>query len=64
VRTLWPFLDAQAISIFKSASAGQRNTFIVLDVVLSAALMTGGTNGIHSVVNAFTRFFDTTAQKT
>jgi hypothetical protein len=63
VRALWPFLDDRAKAVFSIFSAGQQNTFIVFDVVLSAALMAGGTNGIHSVVNAFTTFFDNTAQK-
>jgi hypothetical protein len=35
-----------------------------VDVALSAALMAGGADGIHSVVNAFTSFFDSTADKT
>ena len=63
VRALWPFLDPTAMTIFKAASLVQQNTFIVFDVVLSAALLAGGANGIHSVVTAFTTFFDTTAQK-
>jgi hypothetical protein len=34
-----------------------------LDILLSAALMAGGANGIHSVISAFTSFFDASAQK-
>jgi hypothetical protein len=63
VRALWPFLGEQAMTTFKSASAGQQGTFIVFDVVISAALMAGGANGFHSVMNAFTSFFDASAQK-
>jgi len=65
VRALWPFLsaDAQAMATFKSVTTGQQNTFIVLDVVLSAALMAGGADGIHSVITAFTSFFDASSQK-
>lgn len=37
--------------------------FIVVDVVLSALLLAGGANGIHSVVTAFTSFFDKNTQK-
>jgi hypothetical protein len=40
-----------------------RSAFIVVDVVLSALLLAGGANGIHSVVTAFTSFFDSNAQK-
>ena len=42
---------------------GQRLMFNVVDVILSAALLAGGANGIHSIVNSFTTFFDTNAQK-
>jgi hypothetical protein len=62
VRALWPFLDTQALAIFQQATLGQKNTFIVFDVVLSAALISGGADGIHSVVSAFTSFFDRTTQ--
>jgi hypothetical protein len=34
-----------------------RAAFIVVDVVLSALLLAGGANGIHSVMTAFTSFF-------
>jgi hypothetical protein len=40
-----------------------RTAFIVVDVVLSALLLAGGANGIHSVATAFTSFFDNTTQK-
>lgn len=60
LRSLWPLLDA---SKFGSASSTQRNCFEVVDVVLSAVLLAGGADGIHSVVNAFTGYFDATAKK-
>ncbi|HXM10351.1 MAG TPA: hypothetical protein VN946_10420 [Terriglobales bacterium] len=40
-----------------------RTAFIVVDVVLSALLLAGGANGIHSVVTSFTSFFDSNTQK-
>jgi hypothetical protein len=40
-----------------------RRAFIVVDVLLSALLLAGGANGIHSIMTAFTSFFDATAQK-
>ena len=40
-----------------------RTAFIVVDVVLSALLLAGGANGIHSVVTAFTSFFESNSQK-
>jgi hypothetical protein len=39
-----------------------RTAFIVVDVVLSALLLAGGANGIHSVVTSFTSFFDNNTQ--
>lgn len=47
---------------FSGADPMQRKVFIVVDILLSALLLAGGANGIHSVVNAFTSYFDSTAQ--
>jgi hypothetical protein len=60
VRALWPFVDH---TTFEKLGGNQQWMFLVVDVVLSAALLAGGADGIHSVINAFTTFFDTTAQK-
>jgi len=60
VRALWPFVDR---TNFNSLGASQQWMFLVVDVVLSAALLAGGADGIHSAVNAFTTFFSSTAQK-
>lgn len=40
-----------------------KRAFIVVDVLLSALLLAGGANGIHSIMTAFTSFFDATKQK-
>lgn len=56
VRALWPFLD-------DPSKNPPRTAFIVVDVVLSALLLAGGANGIHSVVIMFTSFFDNNSQK-
>lgn len=40
-----------------------RAAFIVVDVVLSSLLLAGGANGIHSVVTAFTSFFENNTQR-
>jgi hypothetical protein len=61
LRVLSPLLDW---SKSVCASAVQLGSFVVVDVVLSAALLSGGADGIHSVVQAFTGFFDATAKKT
>jgi len=60
VRALWPFVDQPN---FEKLGSHQQWLFLVVDVVLSAALLAGGADGIHSVINSFTTFFDTTAQK-
>jgi hypothetical protein len=65
VRALWPFIAANqdAVKAFGALTAGQKNTFIVYDVILSAALLAGGANGIHSAMSAFTSFFNASAQQ-
>lgn len=60
VRALSPFLDNAK---FHATSHAQQLYFLCLDVALSAALLAGGADGIHSLVNAVTSFFDATAQK-
>jgi len=37
--------------------------FHCVDVILSAALLAGGADGIHSIVNAVTSFFNATAER-
>lgn len=61
VRALWPFVSQ---ADFNTLAASRQWMFLVVDVVLSGALLAGGADGIHQVVNAVTTFFSTTAQKT
>ena len=63
VRALWPLLDMNAKSGFEQAGHTQQGTFLVVDVILSSALLAGGADAIHAVINSFTTFFNTTAQK-
>jgi len=60
VRALWPFVNQ---ADFGKLSANQQWMFLAVDVVLTAALLAGGADGIHQVVNAFTTFFSSTAEK-
>jgi len=60
VRVLGPFLDSAK---FHATPPAQQLHFLCLDVLLSAALLAGGADGIHTVVNAVTTFFEATAQK-
>jgi hypothetical protein len=57
VRALGPFFDLTHVT------ETQKAFFSSVDVVLSAALLAGGADGIHSLVNAVTTFFDSTAEK-
>ena len=61
VRALGPFLDSAR---FHATSHAQQIYFLSVDVALTAALLAGGADGIHSVVNAVTSFFDAASQKT
>jgi hypothetical protein len=63
VRALWPFLNATKFADSGTTSHPQQVFFLCVDVVLSAALLAGGADGIHSVVNAITSFFDATADR-
>ena len=60
VRALWPFVDHVS---FEKLGSHQQCMFLVLDVVLFAALLDVWSDGIHSLINSFTTFLDTTAQK-
>lgn len=64
VRALGAFFDATS----KTLPAGfltspQYYFFTTVDMALSAALLSGGADGIHSVMNAITTFFDSTATR-
>ncbi len=63
VRALGPFVDNARLNDPKVTADAQRLFFLAVDVALSAALLAGGADGIHSVVNAVTSFFDNTANK-
>ena len=60
VRALGPFLDSAR---FHATSHAQQIYFLSVDVALTAALLAGGADGIHSVVNAVTNFFDAASHK-
>lgn len=62
VRALGPFADAAKLNDPRITTQAQHLFFLCVDVALSAALLAGGADGIHSVVNAVTSFFDSTAK--
>jgi hypothetical protein len=66
VRALWPLLGPTQITAtgtFVSVNTQQQFAFFVLDVVLSAAMLAGGADGIHSVTNALTSYLDATGEQ-
>jgi hypothetical protein len=63
VRALGPFVNATKFADAGITSHTQQVFFLCADVVLSAALLAGGADGIHSVVNAITSFFDASADR-
>jgi hypothetical protein len=60
IRALSPFLKSDALT---GLGAQQHALFMGFDVLLTAALLAGGADGLHSVVTAFTSFFDATSQR-
>lgn len=59
VRALGSFLPSSP-----TISGAQFAWFKAYDVILTAGLLAGGADGLHSVINMFTTFFDTTTAKT
>jgi len=57
VRAFWPFLPDM-----KVPDSPQGSFFLCIDVGLSAALLAGGADAVHSVVSAMTTFFDNASQ--
>ncbi len=60
VRALWPLLSAPKLG---GIGGGQQAAFDLVDMTLSAIMLAGGAAGIHSVVTAFTSYFDATGEK-
>jgi hypothetical protein len=60
VRALQPLIDTQQ---FTSLSSMQRDALAGIDVVVTAALLAGGSDGLHRFVSVFTAFFDRTKEK-
>jgi hypothetical protein len=56
--------DLCGTNAFSNAHDGQKLVFNIVDVVLTAAVLAGGANGIHFIVNAVTTFADATSDKT
>jgi hypothetical protein len=58
VRALGPFADIGKLNDARITSQAQHFFFQCIDVALSAGLLAGGADGIHSLVNAATSFFE------
>jgi hypothetical protein len=60
VRAIEMLVQQDAVA---SIPTSQQSLFVWVDVWVTALLLTGGAEGIHKVVNAFTTFIDGTKQK-
>lgn len=60
IRSLELFVDP---AVFAGLSSAQRGAFNATDVVLTGALLGGGSEGLHKVISVFTNFMDTTAKR-
>lgn len=60
VRALGLFVDP---AVFRSLPAIQQQWFNAADVLLTGAVLGGGSDGLHKLVSVFTNFLDATAQR-
>ena len=60
VRSLQPLIDIQQ---FTGLSLLQRNALTGIDVVMTASLLAGGSDGLHKMVSIFTTYFDRTKER-
>ena len=58
IRALELFVDP---AVFGSLSSGQQAAFRVADVLFTGAVLGGGSEGLHKLVQVFTNFMETTA---
>ncbi len=66
VRGLWPLLNSTQVTPAGTLAAvnwQQQFVFHVVDVVLSAAMLAGGADGIHSMTSALTSYLNATGEK-
>ena len=60
IRALWPFVahpETLRDVLGKVVDPGQQAYFRNYDVVITTALLAGGADGIHSIINSITSFF-------
>ncbi len=50
-------------TVVADAPTVQQRLFVRVDILVTALLLTGGAEGIHKVVNAFTTYMETTREK-
>jgi hypothetical protein len=60
IRALEPLLDPSG---FQGLSSFQTDIFGLVDVILTGALLGGGSDGIHKLVNVFTSYLDETGKQ-
>ncbi len=63
VRALGALVDPGAFASLSQAHASQASVFVAADVLLTGAVLGGGSDGIHKIVSVFTNFLDATSDK-
>jgi hypothetical protein len=56
VRALWPFVP-DPVLFGKTVNAAQQAYFRDYDVLISTAVLAGGADGLHGIINSITSFF-------
>jgi hypothetical protein len=60
IRAFEIFVDA---AHFETISSTQQSVFHIVDVIVTGAVIGGGADGLHKVIQVFTNFMESTAQK-
>jgi hypothetical protein len=63
VRVIEQFMDFSSSSAFSSMGYAQIRWFRVADILLTAALLAGGADPIHKIMDAFRKFMEASASK-
>jgi len=59
IRMLELFVDP---AVFENLEQTQRSLFMITDVLFTGAVLGGGADGLHKLVQVFTNFMDSTAE--
>ena len=63
IRALGQFAMPGALDALRSSHPTQASVFTALDIVLTGAVVGGGSDGLHKIISAFTSVADATTEK-